>query len=198
MRIGYSVQGSTDRAFLRGLRDRWCPRADLLEGNFRGSTGLSLRREFGKTCDELSAKGAHVIVLLTDSDEASWRDVKRREMQKIPTEHAHLVILGVAERNIECWLTADAKALANWLRTALGVAAQPRELEVEDPKGVFESKVGITRWDKKEDEIAGFVTGGPLRQWLKVSRSFEGFYDDVRTIGNRMECTIENLREKAQ
>jgi len=45
MKIGYSVEGSTDRAVIRGLRRRWCPEAELIEGKVRGSTRLSLRRE---------------------------------------------------------------------------------------------------------------------------------------------------------
>lgn len=36
MSIGYSVEGATDRAFLKGLRRRWCPGAALIEGSFRG------------------------------------------------------------------------------------------------------------------------------------------------------------------
>jgi hypothetical protein len=49
MKIGYSVEGSTDRAVLKGLQRRWCPSAELLEGRFRGTTGQSARREIPNT-----------------------------------------------------------------------------------------------------------------------------------------------------
>lgn len=66
MRIGFSVEGSTDAALLRGLRDRWCPEAELLAGNMRGTTRQSARREIAKICVELKAKGVDVIVFLRD------------------------------------------------------------------------------------------------------------------------------------
>ena len=40
MKIAYCVEGTTDRAILRGLRDRWCPQAELVEGRFRGQRFL--------------------------------------------------------------------------------------------------------------------------------------------------------------
>ncbi len=36
MKIGYSVEGSTDRAFIDGLRKLWCPHAELEEGRSDG------------------------------------------------------------------------------------------------------------------------------------------------------------------
>ena len=68
MRIGYSVQGTTDRALLEGLRRRWCPHAELLEGPFRGSTRASLRREYHKICQAFVAQSVEVMVFLTDAD----------------------------------------------------------------------------------------------------------------------------------
>jgi len=61
MSIGYSVEGSTDRAFLEGLRRRWRPDAALIEGSFRGASGISLRRDIPRICQELGYKGARVI-----------------------------------------------------------------------------------------------------------------------------------------
>lgn len=57
MSIGYSVEGATDRAFLEGLRKRWYPDAVLIEGSFRGASGISLRRDIPRICRELSHKG---------------------------------------------------------------------------------------------------------------------------------------------
>lgn len=37
MKIGLIVQGSTDKAFLIGIRDRWCESAELELLGFRGS-----------------------------------------------------------------------------------------------------------------------------------------------------------------
>ena len=45
MKIGYSVEGSTDRAVLQGLKQRWCPEAQLVEGRFRGTSGQSQHRD---------------------------------------------------------------------------------------------------------------------------------------------------------
>jgi len=69
MKIGYSVEGSTDRAFLEGLRRRWCPQAELIEGRFRGRSGQSQRREIPQTCLELVTKGTEVVVFLRDANE---------------------------------------------------------------------------------------------------------------------------------
>ncbi len=54
MKIGYCVEGSTDRGFVKGLTDRWCPQAEFIEGRFRGSTGLRLRAEIPQICIVLS------------------------------------------------------------------------------------------------------------------------------------------------
>ena len=75
MKIGYSVEGSTDRAPLEGLKRRWCREAELIPGKFRGTSGQSQRREIPNTCIELSAKGADVIVFLRDANTENWREV---------------------------------------------------------------------------------------------------------------------------
>ena len=63
MKIGYSVEGSTDRAVIMGLKHRWCPKAERpIEGGFRGTSGLSRFRELPKICVELMSKGVDLIV----------------------------------------------------------------------------------------------------------------------------------------
>ena len=195
MKIGYAVQGSTDRAFLRGLKKRWCPDAAMVEGLFRGSTGLSLRRELAKICDDLfKQKACDVLVFLSDADSANWRDVRLNELQKLPEDIRSLTVYGIADRNVECWLCADQKYVAS--RTG----RRAEEFRVDDPKRVFESGIGITRDEKKEDEIVALIkdaTLDVLKRWLD-NRSFQDFYDQLRAVSKQRECEIENLRASAR
>lgn len=190
MIIGYSVQGSTDRAFLTGLRLRWCPSADLLEGRFRGSTGASLRREYRKICDEFSARSADLMVFLTDADTGSWREVQAEERSCFPPEFLNRSIHGVTERNIECWICADPE----WIGRRVDVP--PAVFRVPDPKGAFERALEVDRDDRKEREIAELVCAAPLRNWL-VSPSFEDFYEQARDMSQQLGCSVENLRDGA-
>src|SRR6266478_3008886 len=91
MKIGYSVEGSTDRAVLEGLRQRWCPQAQLVEGHFRGMTDLSRRREIPKICVELQAKGVDCVIFLTDSNGPEWRPILNAERNRCPPRHEFTV-----------------------------------------------------------------------------------------------------------
>jgi len=190
MKIGYSVEGSTDRGVLQGLRDRWCPEAELLEGTFRGTSGQSQRREIPKTCIELCSKGIDLIVFLRDANKEPWRGVLRDDAARCRPEHRHLAVFGVCDRNIECWLCAD----ADWI--AQQTDGAPDAFRAGDPKAAFESAMGITGHDKKEDDIAALVKHAPLHRWL-ANRSWEDFYDKLRQESRQRSCTIENLRESA-
>lgn len=190
MKIGYSVQGSTDRAFLMGLKQRWCPHAALVEGPFRGSTRVSLRREYQKICEQFVMNGVDIMVFLTDADGADWRDVQRNERASFPLERLHYAIHGVAERNIECWICAD----PSWIAQELG--AQAEDFRVDDPKGIFERMLGIDRDSKQEQQISALVERGPLTAWLAASRSFEDFYEAARNSSQQLGCKIENLRDR--
>lgn len=192
MRIGYSVEGSTDVAFVKGLcqRQGWCPNAQLVLGSFRGKMGRRRRIEIPSICKELRHKGADVMVLLTDANDRNWREVKRAEQGWIPLEYADITLVGVADRNIECWIAADADYLAG----KIGVRSE--DLQVADPKGVFERALGITTFDKKEAKIAAIVKDAPLRNWLSQSESFADFYDDARDLSQRQGCSIPNERER--
>jgi hypothetical protein len=187
MKIGYSVEGSTDRALLEGLRQRWCPRAQFIEGHFRGTTGQSRKREIGQICIELNAKGVDCIILLTDSNDARWRDLLRQEEYRCRPQHQHITVFGVCLRNVECWLAADADYIANYF------GRQRHEFAVDDPKGVVEAAFGVTSADKREDQIADFVRNAPLRHWL-CNESFEEFYDSLRQKSLELGCQLENLR----
>ena len=190
MSIGYSVEGATDRAFLEGLRRRWLPDAVLIPGAFRGKSGVSLRRDIPHICQELNHKGANVLVFLTDADEQEWRQVRKRESGYVPAEFQHVTLYGVADRNIECWLAADRDYLARRLNVASKV------LNVPDPKGVIEGALGITSYDRKEEETASIVHDAPLRNWLKRSPSFEAFYEDARVLSKQEGHSIPNERER--
>jgi hypothetical protein len=191
MIIGYSCEDSVHRAFIKGLRKKWCPSAELVEGSFRGSQKTSLRREYKKTCDELFFKGADVIIFLTDNDKSDWRERWENEINKLPRERREQIILGLPERNIECWLTCDRNWLAEKLRT------DPSIFNCTDPKSPFASAMGITRDNRKEkeEEIANLICEAPLRNWLQ-SESFENFYNQARDISQRRKCNIENIRNK--
>ncbi|MBM4027642.1 MAG: hypothetical protein FJ280_19915 [Planctomycetes bacterium] len=188
MKIGYSVEGSTDRAFLEGLRRRWCPQAQLVEGLFRGTSGLSQRREIRRVCVELTAKGAVLIVFLRDANNESWRDVLKADEERCRPDHRHLTVFGVCDRNVECWFCTD----ANWMGKETGCPADM--FRVPDPKDTFEKAVGITRLDKKEEQIATMVQQAPLKNWLS-NRSFRDFYERIWDKSKERGCQVENLRE---
>jgi hypothetical protein len=190
MSIGYSVEGATDRAFLKGLQQRWQPQAQLIEGAFRGTSGISLRRDLPRICQELNHKGVRVIVFLTDANKQDWREVRQRESALVPVEFRHITLYGVADRNIECWLAAD----RDYLAQRLGIS--PQVLAVDDPKDIIETALEVTRFDRKEEIIASIVQEAPLRRWLNRSLSFKTFYEDARKLARREGYTIPNEREK--
>jgi len=188
MKIGYCVEGSTDRAMLHGLNRRWCPHAQLIEGSFRGTSGLSQRREIPKVCIELIAKGAELIVFLRDANNENWREVLKTDEERCRPDHKHLTIFGVCDRNVERWLCTD----ADWIGKETGHPSD--EFRVTDPKGPFEEAMGITRLDRKEEEIGVLVQRAPLRNWLS-NRSFREFYERIWDRSKERGCQVENLRE---
>jgi len=188
VKIGFCVEGSTDRAFVTGLRDRWCPRAELVEGLFRGSTGMSQRRELLRSCTALNLKGVDAIIILTDSNGFSWRDIRKSLCEQLPSEYLHLVVVGVPDRNVESWICCDKEYISR-------VTQIPFEsLACSDPKDVFEAFMEITRTDKREREIASIVQKAPIQNWF-TNRSFEDFYEDILKFSQRNGCQIRNERE---
>lgn len=188
MTIGFSVQGSTDRALLHGLRIRWCPNAGLIQGPFRGSTRVSLHREYRKICEQFVEQNVEVMVFLTDADTEPWRDVQRNERSRFPTEYLPRAVHGVADRNVECWICAEPQ----WLARELG--ANPEQFECENPKRAFEHALRMDRDDRKEVEIAALVARAPLRRWL-IEPSFEDFYEQLRDQSQQLGCSLESLRD---
>jgi hypothetical protein len=190
VKIGYSVEGSTDRALLKGLQRRWCRDASLVEGRFRGTTGQSQRREIPNTCRELMFKGADLIVFLRDANDENWRDVLKKDEARCAPECQHLAVFGVCSRNVESWLCSQ----SSWIASQRG--RQPNEFRVDDPKGIFESALGISRADNKEETIVNLVNDAPLKDWL-TNPSFEDFYDKLWNKSKLLGCDLENLRRSA-
>jgi hypothetical protein len=196
MRIGYYVQGTADEAFVHGLAKRWCPEATLAAGKFRGSSQLSFRREIAKALKDLrDANGCDILLVLTDSDVNPWRDVKRREWQKVPEDCKHLCLFGVAERNIECWLATDPHALATKFGHPEG------DIPKDDPSGFVKRCFGLgmrgAARDDAKTRVIDFVGAAPLRSWIEKSPSFRDFYDGARALAARIACAMPNERESA-
>lgn len=191
IRIGYVVEGWRDRALVHGLKERWCRGAELIEGHFRGSSGLSLRRELAKTCKELLSKGASFIVILRDANGPDWQRIRTRESERVSAQALHCTIYGVAERNIEDWLNADPGYLAQQLDVPLSDLQSGR-----GPKAVLDRVLGARCSPEAEARVANIVEQAPLGGWLQSSRSFEAFYEDVRNLAQRAgTCQIPNERE---
>jgi len=186
MKIAFCVEGSADRAMLVGLRDRWCPDAELVEGRFRGQLP---RSQIPKECKILTEKGADLIVFLRDSNLEPWRDVLRADESKCPPEYRHRVVFGVCDRNAECWLACAPDHLC----AALG-CSRP-ELNVDDPSPIVKKVFGLIGFDKQEQEfrVTDYVKSAPLKQWLH-NRSFENFYEQLWHQSQQNGCVLENLR----
>lgn len=193
MKIGYYVQGDTDEAVVQGLAKRWCPDSELAEGKFRGASRESFRREIANSLRDLkSDKRCDILVVLTDADANLWRDVKRRESDRIPEDCRHLTLFGVADRNIECWLAIDREALARELK------CQEEDIPEHNPSNFIKRRFELTERDKKQNakaRICNFVAQAPLRTWIRDSKSFEDFYEDVRDLAVQNGCSFPNERE---
>ncbi len=188
MKIAFCVEGSADRAILKGLRDRWCPQAELVEGSFRGQLP---RSQIPKECKILTQKGVDLIIFLRDANLEVWRDVLKADEAKCPAEYRHRVIFGVCDRNAECWL-AEAP---DHLSAAVGCSRS--ELDEADPSPFVKKAFGLIGFDKEQQEsrVAAYVVGAPLKLWLH-NKSFEDFYERLWNQSKQphMGCTLENLR----
>lgn len=194
MKIGYYVQGDTDEAVVWGLAKRWCPDAELdFEERFRGASGESFRREISKSLLALKYNGCDILVVLTDADANPWREVKKRESAKIPTECEHLTLFGVADRNIECWLAIDRDALACELKCPV------EDIPSDDPSHFVKRKFGLTHRDEKQEakaRVRDYVAQASLRSWIEGSNSFRDFYGDARRFATQNGCLIKNELNK--
>ena len=185
MKIGYIVQGSSDQGFLIGLRDRWCAKATIDPLQFRGTRFRP--RDYPGVCAEALIKDYDLVVILTDTDTRGWSEVRTEELSRLQEPYEIETLLGVANRNIECWICADQLYVAKRLNI------DPSVLRVNDPKRAFQKAMGITRDDKKLDEIAGLIAEAPsLRAFLNNSPSLKAFYREVRAYANRRNCAMRD------
>jgi len=198
LRIGYYVQGTADEAFVHGLKKRWCPDAELAMGKFRGASKQSFRREIAKALVDLrDDKGCDVLVVLTDSDTGSWREIRQREWDKVPVDCQHLAVFGVAERNIECWLAIDRNALADELD------CQPDDIPrlPDDPAGFVKRRFGLTSREVAREtavnRIADFVARVGMKPWIDGSKSFNDFYQQTRNLATTRKCLVPNELERS-
>lgn len=197
MKIGYYVQGDADEAFIRGLAQRWCPTAELAPGRFRGASGERFRSEIKKNLIALkNAQECHILVVLTDSDVNPWRDVKRREWEKVPLECQGITVFDVADRNIECWIAIDRQKLAQELDCRI------EDIPAENPSGFVKRRFGLGLRDidkeQAKERVQNFVATAPLKTWIENSDSFDDFYRQVRTLAVQQQCAIPNERETDQ
>ena len=195
MRIGYYVQGAADEAFVRGLRKRWCPNVELAEGRFRGESKESFRREISKALIGLrDGKCCDVLIVLTDADKNPWKEVKRREWKTVPAECRHITAFGVADRNIESWLSIDRKDLAREL------GCKPDEIPPGDPSGFVKGRFGLGERDVRREEakkrVEDFVARVPMKSWIENSDSFKDFYERVRDLSIQNKCALPNDMER--
>lgn len=191
MKIGYFVQGKADEAFVKGLADKYCPEATLAPGKFRGSSGESLRRDIPNALKDLHDNhGCDYLVVLTDSDEAEWREVHKNEWARIPIELQHLTVFGVANRNIECWLALDRGALAREL------GCKPNDIPSDDPSGFVKKRFGVSsRGPQGMERIQRFVGNSDIGKWLH-DKSFEHFWERIFQLSKHETCAIPNIRER--
>ncbi len=193
MKIGFYVQGAADEALIVGLRNRWCPDAELFRGPFRGKSRVSHKRDFRITLTKLrDSMQCEILLILTDSDQFPTRDVKRQDWGRVPEEFRHMCVHGVADRNIECWLAADPEALARELD------CEASAIPGDNPDGFVKKRFGIEERGQGQaqakDRIAGFVKTAPLKTWIQNSPSFAAFYDEVRRLSQQSGCDIPNER----
>jgi hypothetical protein len=191
--IGYSGEDFGHAGLVEGLRRRWCPDVTVEIGATRGSTAQSHRREIRKICLELSAKGADLIIFLTDADTQDWSVVQKREFARVPTEHQHHTILTVADRNVESWFCLVPEYPAKLTGKPIST------FQIADPKKAFHREFEVSgRTDPaaRLDKLADYVKQAPVAEWIDRSPSFARLYDDTRRISKHLGCNIPNERER--
>ncbi len=189
MKIGFYVQGDMDEAVVRGLKERWCPAAELAPGRYRGGSKESHRREIAKNLQVLNShEGCNILVVLTDADNNPWREVKNREGARIPENLRHLTVFGVADQNIEWWLAIDRGSLARELE------CKEEEIPRDNPSDFVKRRFGLTGRDKElgKARVCNYVSTTSLRSWIAGSGSFKDFYEQARRWAAQNSCSIPN------
>ena len=164
-------------------------------GKFRGASDPSFRRDIRKALLDLKDdKGCDYLVVLTDADKEDWHDMYKSEWQRVPSECEHITVFGVANRNIECWLSIDRSALA----AQLGCKAE--DIPTDNPSGFVKRKFGVgsrgTERQVGKKRIEKFVSNVPFHNWINKCRSFKHFWDQIYTLSKQANCSIPNERER--
>jgi hypothetical protein len=102
-----------------------------------------------------------------------------------------MCVFGVAERNIECWLSTDRRQLASCLECS------PEEIPTEDPSGFVQRRFALSDPANAQNRVRDFVADAGLKAWINDSESFAMFYDDVRDLAARCNCKLPNERDIA-
>jgi hypothetical protein len=187
MSIGFAAEDYAHEALLRGLSRRWGLEASLHKIPCRGSGRPGLTRDLrqGEICFTAQEKGYDTVAVLVDADRRPWNEVRTEMSARVsPFFQSVGALVGVCDRNVECWLAADPDYLARRLEI------NADELRVDDPKGVVQAAIRAKRIRVEE-----LVEAAPVGRWIDSSPSFEAFYDDARTLGQRKGCDVPNERE---
>lgn len=75
--------------------------------------------------------------MLTDANDEGWTVVRDAERAALPDPSAVEVLIGVCDRNVECWLCADRDYAARRL------GCQPEDIDLPDPKTAFSRRMRL-------------------------------------------------------
>lgn len=162
--IGYFVEDDMHEELIRGLAVRWCPFARLERGRFRGQiVKNNLRNDIRLGLERLFERSScNIVIFLTDSDKRGWHEKRKEEAERIPQQYVDRVIIGIAEQNIEHWLSINKAALASELQCRV-------EQIPENPTGFVKRKLGVTdrrmRCDARK-RVREFVSKVQLKSWI--------------------------------
>jgi len=106
----------------------------------------------------------------------------------IPDAYVQQTIIGIPDRNVECWYCAD----PDWIAKQTG--RNGSEFRSEDPKGAFNAALEASTYHRREDALARLVEMAPLKEWIGRSSSFADFYEQARIIAKQIDCSMPNER----
>ena len=194
LRIGCFVEDDIHRAVVEGLLDRWCPAAELVSLMFRGNKAKCLRPDVrlalsvcfnNDLCD--------YVVWVTDADDRGWHRKRNEELDRCPDGWKNYILIGVPDRNVECWLALNRSAIAELCN------CEQDKIPRDDPSGFIQRRLHTGERDDEgrqgREAIKEFVSHVGLKQWLD-DHSFDSFYTDVRAKANEHGCSIPDEYEQ--
>lgn len=132
---------------------------------------------------------------MTDADEEGWHKKRNGEKQEFSSEQwRDFVLVGVPDRNAECWLALNRSAIAELCN------CEQDEIPREDPSGFIQKRLHTRERNdegrKGREAIRDFVSSISLRLWLD-DPSFRDFYSDVRARANEHGCSIPDEHKRS-